>query len=314
MATHASTLLSLAIVVGLASGASYLLGQWRVRRGDATFALAGMGVGTALLLAAVFLVVLGVVLLSQQWLSRLKETASSNETAVGDIVTRPNPFAAVQIESPAHLDIEWDGGHNSRALRTQTASAARGGPHQQTQERSARAAASPRPPAASDPREQNGGVLSASDPWAATRCVVPLKREWSDGTRWTIVNDCGVAVAILIATCERPANACSNGAWRYPAEGLQLPAKVQRPTIEAEETLHAIELRHAACVVTDSIALDLIGIEPPARTQQWQRDFEAAQARDTCLHEVRWLAALGARSGVSLDALFGGTLFSRAGQ
>jgi hypothetical protein len=311
MASHASTLLLLAVVVGLASLASYLLSQWRARRGNEPLALAGIGIGTALLLASVFITVLGVLLFSQKWLSRLNEIPSQSDAAAGDSFALPNPFDSVEIEPPPDLGIQSNARQDSRRNRAREESAQ----NRQVPEVSARAdAGQSELILPSVGRKHNPSALSASDPWAATQCVVPFKREWDDGTRWTIVNDCGVAVAIVIATCEWAAIECSNGTWRYPADGLLLPAKIQRPTTQAEETQYVNELRHAACAVTDPTAVNLIGMDSEARTEQWQSEFAVARVRDTCLSEVRGLTALGRRSGVPIDALFGHAVYSRVAQ
>lgn len=71
MATPTATLFLLAIVAGLASFASAQLSRWHMRHGRGTLGLAGSGIGTALLLTAVFLVVFGVVLIAYQWFAHL---------------------------------------------------------------------------------------------------------------------------------------------------------------------------------------------------------------------------------------------------
>lgn len=307
MASHASTLLFLAVVVALASLASYLWSQWRARSGSETVAFAGLGLGTALMLAAVFLVVVGVLLLSHQWLMRLHDSAAAQNATAAAEIPRANPFRSARVEpSPTGLASAVQSSARTRA-REQVEARPRSA--RWTEEPATTRARSNQLPEVQSSQSRSL-VASASDPWAATRCVVPIEREWRDGTRWTIVNDCGVTVAIVIATCETPAAACPNGAWRYRENGLLLPAKSQRPTTETEETQYSNELRHAACVVSDSSAINLIGTANAERSEQWLSELEEARAHDACLSEVRRLAQLGARSGMPLEALLGATLYS----
>lgn len=298
------------MVVGLASLASYFSSQWRARQGRSTLALAGIGIGTALLLAAVFLVVLGVLLLSHDWLARLDETAAELDAEARDAREIVHPFAATTIDASSKREPGSHTQHDARQVRSREEVE----PAQPTPAAAAEETAPNDTLVGLTGREQRSTALLASDPWAATGCVVPFKREWNDGTRWTIVNDCGAAVAIVIATCERSAGECASGSWRYPADGDVLPAKQVRSTTQVEETQYATELRHAACVVTDRAAVNLIGIHLQDRAAQWPSDFEEARAHDACLTEVRRLTRLGIRSGVHIEALVGAPLYSRAEQ
>lgn len=307
MATQASTLLLLALCAGLASLASYALSQWRTRRGGGTMALAGVGFGTALLLSAVFLIVMALLLLSHQWLSRLNDTSAEIGDQAARIAT-PNPFAAIEASSfsPSADEIEETPRGNADVQRTRRPErieddTSRAPAMSLSDATTTLASSRPRKTSTIDP-------ALASDPWAATRCVVPIAREWRDGTRWTIVNDCGAVVAVLIATCEP---SCVGDRWHYLVDGMLLPAKIQRPTTEAEETQYAKELRHAACVVNDSKAVDLIGTGLQDRGETWQVELEEARSRDGCLNEIRRLSLLGTRSGMPIERLFSGSLYSR---
>lgn len=314
MASEVSTLLLLAVVVALASLASYWLSQWRARDGGQTFTFAGLGIGTGLMLAAVFLLVLGVVLIVQQWVSRLDGAMPESENAIADIARRPNPFDSVSSVSGEPTSDERTGLVPTRARAQARSDENRSREVRPTEPSSAAGVSTEDIIARKSVGGQRGtGVLSASDPWAATRCVVPVRREWDDGTRWTIVNDCGVAVAILIAVCARPESECSSRAWRYPEDGLTLPAKHQRSVTEAEQTQYANELRHAACVVTDPTAVVLMGLNGEERnTPDRQRAFAEARLRDACLSEVRRLSVLGAAYGRPIEAMLGARLYSRA--
>lgn len=306
MAGHASTLLLLGCVVGLASLASYFLSQWRARTSRETFALAGIGFGTALLLTAVFLLMFGMLLVAHRWLSSLQGAATKSEATVSDLTALPNPFSSLPVETSigqissnesADLDISRQNETSEQQQRTDLEM-----PEGFTATATRSTVPSVLPPSG---RKQRTGALATNAPWAATRCVVPLRRDWPEGTRWTIVNDCGVAVAIVIATCERSASDCPNDAWRYSLHDFLLPAKHRRPTTEAEEVRYTNALRHVACAVWDEVAIALIDIDNEARFAQWQSELEETRARDACLRAARGLTQAGASSGLPIEALVG---------
>lgn len=312
MTSEISTLLLLAAVVALVTLASYLFHLWRARHGGGTVAIAGLGIGAGLLLAAALLLVFGIVLIVQQWLSRLDATTPESEGAMLEIPNSPNPFDRVSGEpSP------------ERSRPVAARERARSRPDENPSHDSRQATSASEVGVAAEDliaekpadRQHGADVPSASDPWATTRCVVPVRREWDDGTRWTIVNDCGVAVAILIAVCARSESDCPSRAWRYPEDGLTLPPKYRRSVTEAEQTQYVNGLRHAACVVTDPTAVELIALDREARnTPDRQRAFEEARLRDACLSEVRKFSLLGAASGMPIETVLGATLYSSVEQ
>jgi hypothetical protein len=108
---------------------------------------------------------------------------------------------------------------------------------------------------------------------------VPIRRDWNGVTRWTIVNDCGAPVGVMIGN-----------------EGLVLPAKYQRSVTEAEERIDAASLHHSACFVTNARAIRLIGMSMEARsTADWRAEFETERQEDPCLSQIPRLRETGDR-------------------
>ena len=150
-------------------------------------------------------------------------------------------------------------------------------------------------------RKSTGITFDVADPWAATQCVVPMRLDPLEPTRWTIENDCRATVAIVIATCGQSGR-CD--AWKYQPDGVVLPLKALRSVAEAEQTFLAGQLEHVACVIATPSAIRLIAQSSEIRaTDEWRRQFEAARADDECLTRVQDLSTLGRQTGKPLDAL-----------
>ena len=133
--------------------------------------------------------------------------------------------------------------------------------------------------------------------------------------RWTLENDCGVAVGIVFAACEQAPGDCQSGAWKYEIGGMYLPGKAQRTVTGAEETRHGQQIRYVACIVTTPSAIRLIGLDSEERSSQaWMEAFDAASQIDPCLVRVQQWTDAGRRSGVSIDALIGPGLPGRTRQ
>jgi hypothetical protein len=170
-------------------------------------------------------------------------------------------------------------------------------------------------PAMSDLAKRQSGRLAfdASDPWAATRCVIPIRRDPAHLTKWTIENDCPAAVAIVIGMCSDSAG-CDESAmhrWTYEARGVVLPEKRQRTVTEQEQTFFGERVEHLACALSSQRAIELIGESSEVRaSQEWQRDFEDARALDDCMTWVARLSEHGRRTGVPIHSLIGGSRLS----
>jgi hypothetical protein len=283
---NVTVLVVIALVVGAASLASYLLSHWSsIRNSNRSLGWATLGIGTTLLLAAAAIVVLATGLMpafqlpmnepaehgpGSAWANdgtagpeRNRQGATSDASGT---TTGPNPDRAGQLTANRH---PTDGNVQS-ANQAETSAATRS------------------PDSRGDPMLAKSTapsvVFTETDPWAATSCVYAFNPHSTDPTRWTIDNECGVPVGILIASCSRPSLECQ-------IDGMTLPAKFQRSVTIEEETRYGGQIRYVACA-----------IDPGSET----RSSPSQQLdSDACLTRVHTLSDLGRRSGKSLEALVG---------
>jgi hypothetical protein len=267
MGNGAVTVLLVALLITAASLASYFWSQSRViyYRGKA-FPLAGVGAGASLLIGTVVLIVLAAILLARFNLADFDVQEMIEATVSNPQATRPNPFAPVSKSTP------------EPKTKSDPSKTAAGGDALGRERGNDVASSSPRPSVARNASSHVAANIDANrvvappivDLWAATRCVVPIRREWDGVTRWTIVNDCGAPVGVLAAS-----------------EALVLPAKYQRSVTEAEERIDTTSLHHSACLVTNPRAIRLIGMNiETRRTADWQAEFATARQEDPCLSAI----------------------------
>lgn len=145
---------------------------------------------------------------------------------------------------------------------------------------------------------QGGATASArasGDMWSATKCVVPMRRDPQEPRRWTIVNDCGAPVAVILASCESEEDECTRRAsWVYSINEIVFPAKYQRSVTEAEEIRYAVHVDHAACTLANMATVRLIGMDDETRASpSWRDAFETAALSDACITAARRLLATG---------------------
>jgi len=158
--------------------------------------------------------------------------------------------------------------------------------------------ARPEPKSIDDLLRQGGATASApvtGDMWSATKCVVPIRRDPEEPRRWTIVNDCGAPVAIVLASCESEVGECTRRAsWVYSIDEIVFPAKYQRSVTEAEEIRYALHVDHAACRLVSMAAVRLVGMDDETRASpSWRDAFETATSSDACITAARGLLAAG---------------------
>jgi hypothetical protein len=264
--------LSFALVLA-ASLASYALSRTNVLR-QRTFAWAGMTAGTAMLLLAAALLVLGVNIGWRWW---------SDQSA-------PSRDPDLRVSFPAGAlhssDIE------SEAIEQRVAPSDRGSrPDMDERTRStteATAQAVGAPSATLDDvfmATANREVTVPRDPWSATQCVVALQLDPANPDRWTFENVCDQSVAIFIAPCNAPADTCGSRAPGVHSEShalMLLPAKYQRPVTDAEQTWRGTTMHFEACYVGSTLHA-LLGRNSELRaTSAWQAEYADALAAATC--------------------------------
>ena len=302
----ATTLVVILLLVGVASLASYLLTQWNaVRGGVVSIGWVALSVGTLLLLVAAAVAVLTAGF-PKVWLSFSKPGEPSRESAAG-------------IETRARVPERQLAEDELRPAIQRPASVARSVrdvPDQEvltdapTVNRAPDAASPANPqrsiqPAAGGAPRAPGPVFAASDPWAATKCVVAINPDPAQLTRWTLESECGVPVAILFASCSAGPHECAGSqSWNYQEGPLTLPDKARRPVPLVEQTRNGKSIRFAACFLSSPAAIELIGQDRETRTSSsWREEFEAARSGDECLTRVHDVTRAGRESGQPIDAL-----------
>lgn len=300
----ASTSITIVLLVLAASLASYLLSQWSPIRNKA-IAWAGIGLGTTWLIAAVAILAISAAFVAKLsfvkpaldprtmieppnartgQVNPLLETVNPSEPAAGDALPERTP-SRQSDRAPSHETGGDDLPRSATTARDQVA-----------------ATANPAAPAV------GASAAAYVDPWAATQCVVVLQRDPAEPTRWTIENDCGATVGVIIAACAHTAVDCEAGAaaWKYSYDEILLPNKVRRTITEAEQTVFGEHIRDAACIVAAPAAVELIGMDAHARASDtWRADFSIARETDPCLMQLLSFAERGRRTGLSPDLLRG---------
>jgi hypothetical protein len=309
-----TTALLIFLLVCAASLASYLFSRWLAARTGRTIGWAAIALGTVFLLAAATIAVLATGLLSAlQWPERAADEAST-PAQVGDLSPVPEPAHGEGTE-------QQTAGQSIQA-RTGTAARPRTGDRPVGATSPAQSAAgetqwvekisssgTSADAASAPPPGRAAGVIV--NPWAATRCVRAFHPDPEDLDRWSIENECLGPVAVLLAICMQSADECNARqavSWKYQRGGMILPAKAQRPVSVLEDTLRGRQVRFVACFVTTPAAIGLIGSNSETRASAWLEQFATARENDECLADVQRLAAAGAHTGASIDAVLGGTL------
>jgi hypothetical protein len=315
-----STLLAVFLIILAASLSSYLLSQWLAARNRSkSLAWAGVSVGTLLFLAAAVLVVLSISVLAPLHFGARDELSQPMIEPAQSSSAIAQSAAASQAMTPSEP---------ASAARGRTTSRATNG--EEPRKRSFEDAIGPEPVATIASQQSHGEfpghgatttragsvVPVAADPWAATRCVRAFHIDPSDLLRWTIENECGRPVGILIAACLQSASECNerqSTSWKYQRGGMILPGKAQRPVSDAEQTRRGQQVRFLACFITIPEAIQLIG-QPIGQPIDMSSDaaasgqFQAVLDQDECLARVQRWSDEGNRTGLSIDALLGGPL------
>jgi hypothetical protein len=307
---NVTTVVFVLFLAVLASFGSFWLSRYAHARHQTSLGWTALAIGTVLLLAAVSTMVMTSSRLSfVSWLAQVDEKALVGSPSADAPASRASPFQrlAPDMRVPNRQVARK---HVSSDLGSEASNRHRAESGQR--EPTPRADAVP---AMSDLAKRQSGKLAfdASDPWAATRCVIPIRRDPAHLTKWTIENDCPAAVAIVIATCS-DSPGCDGDAmhrWTYEVRGVVLPEKRQRTVIEQEQTFYGERLERLACALSSARAIELIGESSEMRaTEEWQRDFEEARGLDDCLAWVTRLSEHGRRTGVPIHALIGGARLS----
>jgi hypothetical protein len=309
-----STLLVIFLLALAASLASYLLRQWAFTSGrHRTFAWAGISLAATLLLAATVVVVLSISFLPQRLFTQddratepmIKPAQSGSAITHSDPAGEASPEQSLRTARNARVESGSDHRRTRDSQVDEKSSDLRDGPEPQAAATSLATDAERRAAADIAARVSNTGVVASADPWGATKCVVPVHLDPANPTRWTIKNDCGAPVGIVLATCMRSAPECNvSKAWQYEEDGMVLPAKYQRSVTEAEQTRTGHQLRHLACTVTTPAAIRLIGLDSETRSSpSWRAEFESVRERDECLNRVKRLSDAGRHAGVLIDDL-----------
>jgi hypothetical protein len=311
----ASTLLAVFLIVLAASLSSWLLSQWLAARNRSKpLAWAGVSAGTLLFLAAALLAVLSI-----SFLAPLPFAGRDGQPMI-----EPATSGSAIAQSAEVLQAMPT---SERASAAAERAASRTSDYEEPRRKSLDDVVEPEPVAALASLRANGElpghavatttspgsvVPVAADPWAATRCVRAFHIDPSDLLRWTIENECGRPVGILIATCPRSAVECTerqSTAWQYPRGGMILPGQTQRPVTDAEQTRHGQQVRFVACFVTTPEAIHLIGRPSDMSDEAGAADrLQDVLARDECIARVQRWSDEGNRTGFSIDALLGGPL------
>jgi hypothetical protein len=119
-------------------------------------------------------------------------------------------------------------------------------------------------------------VPPSPDMSKAGDCVRLFHRNPDNALRWTVENECGSPVAITVVICNESRSECAS-------RGMVLPAKLQRPVFDADETVYGADVRFHSCFISGR-ARSLIGEPLEVRsTEEWRAEWEAARLNDPCL-------------------------------
>ena len=300
---NVATAVFVLLIAVLASFGSFWLSRYAHARNQTGLGWTALAIGTVLLLTAAAIMVMTSSRLSLiPWLAQVDEKIVVGLPRADPSASRASPFQRVAGDTRApypqvaRKDVSSDLG--SEASDQPTEFAPRGS-----------ASRADSVPDMGDLGERRLGRLAfnAADPWVATRCVIPIRRDPAHLTKWTIENDCPAAVGIVIATCS--GSGCDENAmqrWTYEARGIVLPEKWQRTVTAREQTLLGERIERLACALSSARAIELIGESSEVRaTEEWQREFEEARALDDCMSWVARLSEHGRRTGIPIHALIG---------
>jgi hypothetical protein len=313
-----ATLVVAILFIAAASLASYFVSQWNELRGRAV----NLGwmtaiVGTTLLLAAAAIFILAMGFVPTLRLALLSAPDKK-------VVAADSPFSSAQGVANVERESRAQAPKGTAAIRGDGPVVPRdrvGTTERDLEARIQVASGSPLTAASSITSTTTTGVATTADvsrflpsgnPWAATSCVIALNRDPSELERWTLENECGVPVAILIASCSRESGNCEHGrspSWDYRQGLMLLPGKAQRYVTVDEETRYGTLIRYVACSLTSDLTIGLIGQSGDSRTSsEWQDRFEQAVNGDECMSLVRHWVVRGQSSGLSPDYVLGPSL------
>jgi hypothetical protein len=269
-----SVLLVIFLLLSAASLASYLFHQWSVARGGRTLSWAGISLGATLLLAAVVVVVLAL-----SWVSARHWSFSddSQATTTASAAAYERGWDAVGYVGDTPMQEQRPAEPPPEVSRVQQFIATR----------------------------HTDAVVPLEPPWAATTCIVAVKPDPADPTRWTFVNGCQRPVAIAVASCALSDVEClaaGSTSWHYDDGEMILPSKLQRTVTAAEEVRRGRRLRYAACFVNTREAIQLIGVDGQDRASiSWDDQFATVRMEDECLTRIRTSVMYGSSSGLAVD-------------
>lgn len=305
---HLTSLVFILFLTVLASFGSFWWSRYAHSTHQSPLGWTALAIGTVFLLTAVAIVVMTSSRLSLvPWLAQGDQKAIVGSPSAEEAGSRANPFQRLDARAPSQQvtpkisSSDPSSKVRERQLavsvqRTSTARSDAGAPM-------------------SDHAKRRSGVpaFNAADPWAATRCVIPIRRDPADLTRWTVENDCPFAVGIVIATCS-DSGSCEQNAtqrWAYEAHGIVLPEKAQRSVTVREQTFFGQHVERLACALSSERAIQLIGESSEVRaSEEWQREFDEARAVDDCLAWVARLSEQGRRTGIPIHLLMSGDRLS----
>jgi hypothetical protein len=306
---HLTSVVFVVFLAMLASFGSFWWSRYAHARHQSLFGWTALAMGTVFLLAAVAIMVMSASRLSLvSWQVQEDQAGIVGSPSVNVDASRPSPFERATGDAKAssrHInrksrasDLDSQVTDRQQVEPVQRASTARSDGELGISRLAKRRLDMP--------------AFDAADPWAATRCVIPIQRDPAQPTRWTIENDCSFAVGIVIAACSN--DECdATQRWNYEAQGVVLPRKLQRSVTAQEQTFYGERVEHLACALATQRAIELIGESNEERaTEAWRRQFAEARALDDCLAWVTRLSEQGRRSGVPIHALIGGGRLSHS--
>jgi hypothetical protein len=354
----ATAVLIITLLTLAASLASWLFSQWLARRaGISTAALAVGGGGAVLLVSAVAFVIVAASsgwlhLIPAQDFSPMIEpapmpTRSAHAPTVepqpdSASVPQPEPSWVPQVEPPAELQAALD---LPAEPRESIARHRFGDPKdgmldaaERYLEASQYASAidvtrryladHPRDPemnsllarslfAAEHPASASLIPAAVVAEWSATNCIASTHSDQSG--RWVLDNGCGRVVAVLFASCDQSATACSTNAsvsqrWSYEPAGILMTAANDRPVplrlgndgplVAPIFTIRDAgnaprQIRYLACEITAPGVLQVLRDSGEFAQQRLTSELRA----DQCYAQVLAWSYSGRRRGASPDAL-----------
>jgi hypothetical protein len=282
-----NTAIAICLLVACASLGSYWLGQWKVLAGERPpLGWIGVGIGAILLLFA------AIIALTTIWIDSIRPVPSAElpvPTVGQPLASRISAARTATNDREASASEPWQTSARTSVPITSSGRDAGAGSEAARLQRPIRnidaSAVRPRGPVA-----PTSGHL-----WGATRCVLAVRQD-PQAARWTLDNECGVPVGIMLATCDDDQPQCAGG-WKYVQQGMLLPAKQQRSVSQREQTQSGVKIRYIACAIEDADTVRFMALDPPATLTSAHREaLDAAAQNDLCV---------GAVSSGSIGQLFG---------